>query len=145
MDRSIAGFHLDPEGDWVAELDCGHNQHVRHRPPFQMRPWVLDEAERAAHLDTPLDCPLCERGELPEGLEFVWRSAKWDADSLPRGLRRSHKLAPGTWGRLVVEEGRLTYRADTTEPTDQVLEAGGVQAIPPCVEHEVEPGAEVQL
>jgi hypothetical protein len=27
----IVGFHQDTEGDWVAELDCGHRQHVRHR------------------------------------------------------------------------------------------------------------------
>ncbi len=65
MDRSIVSFHLDPEGEWVAELDCGHRQHVRHRPPFQVRPWVLDEEERAARVGTPLNCPLCDRGEDP--------------------------------------------------------------------------------
>ena len=30
MQRKITGFHLDEEGYWVAELECGHNQHVRH-------------------------------------------------------------------------------------------------------------------
>jgi hypothetical protein len=65
LERSILGFHRDTEGDWVAELDCGHAQHVRHRPPFQVRPWVLDEAGRAARLGAPLDCPLCDRSEPP--------------------------------------------------------------------------------
>lgn len=59
----MVGFHCDEEGDWVAHLDCGHRQHVRHRPPFQNRPWVLDEAGRAARLGALLECPLCDRGE----------------------------------------------------------------------------------
>jgi hypothetical protein len=28
------------EGHWVAELECGHRQHMRHRPPFERREWV---------------------------------------------------------------------------------------------------------
>ena len=39
MQRKITGFHLDEEGHWVAELECGHNQHVRHDPPYVERPW----------------------------------------------------------------------------------------------------------
>jgi hypothetical protein len=31
--RKIVGFHLDERKDWVAELECGHQQHVRHNPP----------------------------------------------------------------------------------------------------------------
>jgi tellurite methyltransferase len=145
MDRSIVGIHLDTEGDWVAELDCGHHQHLRHRPPFQMRMWVLDEEERAAHLGKPLDCPLCDRAEMPDGLRSTWRSATWDERSLPSGLRRAHKLAPGTWGRLVVEEGRLAFRASTTLPIDRVMEAGEVQAIPPGIEHRIEPADSARL
>lgn len=30
LPQSIIGFHQDEEGHWVAELACGHNQHVRH-------------------------------------------------------------------------------------------------------------------
>ena len=67
MRRSIVGFHQDEDGDWVAELSCLHNQHVRHRPPFQERPWVLIEAGRSARLGTDVECPLCERAEMPEG------------------------------------------------------------------------------
>lgn len=35
MRRQIIGFHRDEEGDWVAEPDCLHAQHVCHRPPFR--------------------------------------------------------------------------------------------------------------
>ena len=57
--RRIVGFHQDAETQWVAELDCGHTHHVRHTPPWEVRPWVLTEAGRAAHLGTVLSCPLC--------------------------------------------------------------------------------------
>lgn len=145
MHRSIVGFHLDPAKDWVAELDCGHRQHVRHDPPFQMRPWVQSEEERAARLGTPLDCPLCDRHEMPEGLRLAWCSPDWDARSVPAGLRRAHKVAPGRWGRLVVVEGGLTYRAGTDGGFERVLGAGESQAIPPGVEHEVDPAGDARF
>jgi hypothetical protein len=43
MDRRITGFHQDEESFWVAELECGHNQHVRHRPPIVVLYWVNHE------------------------------------------------------------------------------------------------------
>jgi len=139
MERAITGYHLDDEGDWVAELICGHNQHVRHRPPFQLRPWVLDAAGRSARLGSPLDCPLCERAELPEALRFVRSSPVWDEHSLPRALRRAHRVATGTWGRITVHQGRLQFRAQTDPPLQVVLGPHTTQAIPPDVEHDVTP------
>jgi hypothetical protein len=65
VERAITGFHQDDVGDWVAELECGHNQHVRHRPPFQVREWVVDDDSRRARVGAPLDCPLCDRAEMP--------------------------------------------------------------------------------
>src|ERR1044072_3986689 len=64
--RAIEGFHQDEDGDWVAELSCLPGQNVRHRPPFQDRAWVLPEAGRAERLGGPIDCPLCDRAELPD-------------------------------------------------------------------------------
>jgi hypothetical protein len=58
-ERRIIGFHQDQEGDWVAELECGHNQHVRHDPPWQERAWVLSGEGRAGRLGTVLTCRLC--------------------------------------------------------------------------------------
>jgi hypothetical protein len=62
MERLIVGFRRDDGGDWIAELSCGHRRHVRHRPPFESRPWVVDEAERRARIGTPLACGLCAQG-----------------------------------------------------------------------------------
>jgi hypothetical protein len=58
-ERRIVGFHLDEEQQWVAELECGHTQHVRHTPPWQVRPWVLTEAGRSGRLGSLLPCGPC--------------------------------------------------------------------------------------
>lgn len=61
MRRKIVGFHQDAAGDWVAELECGHGQHVRHRPPWTNHPWVNDAEGRQQHLGVELKCVECER------------------------------------------------------------------------------------
>jgi hypothetical protein len=58
----ITGFHKDDDGHWVAELDCGHNRHVRHQPPFSERPWAVTEAGRAEMLGAEIECGLCRQG-----------------------------------------------------------------------------------
>jgi hypothetical protein len=65
VERSIVGFRRDEEGHWVAELDCGHGQHVRHDPPWQSRPWTQSEAGRAAMIGTRVNCLKCDRNEPP--------------------------------------------------------------------------------
>lgn len=60
--RAIVGFHQDDEGHWVAELECGHGQHVRHDPPLVTRDWVLTPAGRAARLGARLACRRCLEG-----------------------------------------------------------------------------------
>ena len=139
MDRAITGFTRDDAGAWVAHLECRHRQHVRHQPPFRLAPWVLDDAERAARVGSTLDCPLCDRAELPAGLIVARTTEVWDAATMPAGLRRAHRVARATWGLLHVTEGRLRFRAATTPAIDAVVEAGGTQPIPPEVDHEVEP------
>ena len=68
MNQSIAGYHKDEEDDWVAELDCGHFQHVRHNPPFVNRPWVITEVGRNAMLGHELNCKKCDLGEPKDTL-----------------------------------------------------------------------------
>ncbi|HJR63078.1 MAG TPA: DUF3565 domain-containing protein [Gemmatimonadaceae bacterium] len=59
ISRRIVGFHQDDEQHWVADLECGHTQHVRHDPPWQQRPWVTTEAGRTQHLGMLLQCLHC--------------------------------------------------------------------------------------
>lgn len=60
MQRRIVGFHQDDVGDWVAELECGHAQHVRHDPPWRERPWIVDPQTRTAAIGTMLACRPCD-------------------------------------------------------------------------------------
>ena len=145
MDRSIVGFRQDEAGDWVAELSCSHSQHIRHQPPFRVAPWVLDDAARAARIASLLDCPLCDRAELPDGLRVVRTTDVWDEESMPAALRRAHRVASGTWGRLRIDRGRLRFRAETDPPLDVVVGPDAPQAIPPDVEHHVEPLGHVRF
>ena len=68
MNQSIAGYHKDEEDYWVAELKCGHFQHVRHNPPFVNRPWVITEVGRDSMLGHELNCKKCDLGEPKDKL-----------------------------------------------------------------------------
>jgi len=61
LKQAITGFNRDELGDWVAELDCGHARHVRHRPPWQNRPWVTSEDGRNKMIGQLIECRLCDR------------------------------------------------------------------------------------
>ena len=135
MIRTIDGFHLDDEGDWVAELSCLHNQHVRHRPPIQERPWVTSEGGRAERLGSPIECPLCDRLEPPADLELVRTAGPFDEETLPPALRRAHVVAEGTWGVLRVLEGAVVFTIETTPPKSIRVSQGEEQPIPPDVPH----------
>ncbi|PBJ84379.1 GNAT family acetyltransferase [Lysobacteraceae bacterium NML93-0399] len=59
MERAITGFRRDEDGDWIAELACGHCRHVRHRPPWFDRPWTRTGTGRQAMLGRLLTYGLC--------------------------------------------------------------------------------------
>jgi hypothetical protein len=63
MDQAMTGFHLDDHGDWVAELACGHFQHVRHDPPWTNRPWTQTAQGRDSVIGRTLACRKCDLGE----------------------------------------------------------------------------------
>ena len=135
MLRRITGFHTDDAGAWVAELSCLHGQHIRHSPPFQNRPWVLTGAGREEHLGTDINCPLCDRAELPGDLEVTRTAGPFDQDTIPPALRKDHVVGEGRWGRLRVVEGNVGFVMATEPPMELRLSAGDHQAIPPGVTH----------
>ncbi|WP_084166829.1 DUF3565 domain-containing protein [Pseudomonas sp. QL9] len=61
----LLDFRQDEDGHWVAVLSCGHTQHLRHEPPWQSRPWVLDPTQRAAQIGQPFPCGWCARETDP--------------------------------------------------------------------------------
>ena len=138
MRRSITGFRTDEEGHWVALLDCGHAQHVRHDPPLVERPWVLTAEGRATRLGERLDCVRCERFELPEGAAVYKQTATFDESSVPAGLLKDHATRHGVWGRIVVHGGRLRYHVDDMGVRfDLAPDSAGI--VVPEVVHHVEP------
>jgi len=66
MKQRIVGYHRDPEQHWVAELECGHDQHVRHDPPWMSRAWVTTAEGRDKHRGSVLECKKCDRGLPPD-------------------------------------------------------------------------------
>jgi hypothetical protein len=60
MLQAIVDYHTDEENHWVARLECGHFQHVRHQPPFINRPWVLEKTTRDKMLGQKLNCLKCD-------------------------------------------------------------------------------------
>jgi hypothetical protein len=66
MLQAITGYHTDEEGHWVAQLACGHNQHVRHDPPWMLRRWVITPEGRDRMLGYRLDCKKCDEAAPPD-------------------------------------------------------------------------------
>ena len=63
MKQAMTGFHQDEENDWVAQLICGHNQHVRHNPPWFNRLWTTTETGRKSMIGQSLNCVKCENNQ----------------------------------------------------------------------------------
>lgn len=67
MRSTITGFAQDDEGHWVALLDCGHRQHLRHDPPLTNRPLVLTEDGRRSLVGATLECRTCDEEAVRDG------------------------------------------------------------------------------
>jgi len=135
----VVGLRQDDDGAFVAELACGHAQHVRHRPPLESRPWITTEAGRRAFVGTALPCLLCRMPKLPPDVAPYKKTALFDARSVPAGLKRSHALKADTWGEIVVEQGHVLYVFEDEGDMGVVLRPGVIGVIAPERPHHVEP------
>jgi len=142
MDTTIIGFHPDELGDWVAELGCGHGQHMRHQPPWQMRPWVMTAEGREAKLGEHIECSLCDAICIPSGAREYKRTAVFTEASLPSGLLSEHRTKANTWGRIVVTEGRLDYHV---RGRVQALYPGKIGIVEPEIPHRVMPHGTMRM
>lgn len=142
MQRAIVGFDTDEEGHWVAELDCGHTQHVRHRPPFELRPWVTSEEGRREKVGAALECTFCDMPTLPDDVRPYDQTRVFETGAIPAGLRKDHRTKSGVWGRIVVEQGHLRY---TVGERAWTLRPGVDGIIAPEVLHHVTPVGQVRF
>lgn len=138
MRRRIDGFHQE-EGAWFAELGCGHDR------PVADEDWARSQDGRDGRIGEECECEACDRFELPARVLRSGATKEWSDASMPEALRRSHRVREGTWGRLVVRDGRIRFAAATSPPTDVVLEAGHSQSIPPGLAHDVHPLGSVRF
>jgi len=90
---------------------------------------------RAGKVGSPIDCPLCDRAELPDELHVTRTAGPFDQDTLPSGLRRDHVVADLTWAAVRVLDGTARLAIATDPPIDRVLREGESQPIPPAVSH----------
>jgi tellurite resistance-related uncharacterized protein len=84
------------------------------------------------------------RPGLPAGVVAYRRTPVFDQDTIPKGLRREHRTAPGVWGLIVILEGRLRFRA-LYPLNETILEPGTPIAVAPEQPHEVDPDGPVRF
>ena len=135
----IVAFRQDEAGDWIADLACGHSQHVRHRPPMEVREWVVTEEGRSGRIGARLPCRFCRMPRVPAAATEYKRTSIFDASTTPSGLRKRHTTAAGVWGEIVVLEGRVLYVIEEEEDASFVLRPGVPGAIAPGAPHHVDP------
>jgi tellurite resistance-related uncharacterized protein len=75
---------------------------------------------------------------LPEGVEAYRTIGPFDAATLPTGLRRTHDLKEGTWGKVSVEQGTIGFVWEDEPGGRDDLRAPAEVVVPPQVPHHVE-------
>ena len=99
--------------------------HTQHPLTTHAADHMVDLVERAIQFRSPPSEP-------------YKRTAVFDENTLPAGLRREHRTKPGVWGLIQVLEGRLRYRV--LDPASEVvLTPGHAGLLLPDQPHLVEP------
>lgn len=131
MEKKIVGFHVDDQGDWVADLECGHGQHVRHNPPWTNRPWVLEQQERERFLGEVLDCLKCNMPMIPVNAVQFDCSEIYDQAMLIAQYSGVKTNDAGIWIKLVISEGELIYQQVSGETKGYVIDSDFAAVIAP--------------
>jgi tellurite resistance-related uncharacterized protein len=75
---------------------------------------------------------------LPFNATPYKRTPEFTEQSVPKALLESHSTKSGTWGKIVVLEGSLTYRILEPEVEEFLLDSVHPGVIEPTVRHEIE-------
>ncbi|GAA0595982.1 hypothetical protein GCM10009416_37940 [Craurococcus roseus] len=137
---------LRPEmfGRWLSLFDaaCAETQAPEAAALFRERAAAIARSLRMG-LFEPLPvrrrAEEAEAGALPPGLQRVRSTPVFTDATVPAGLLRRHRTAPGTWGLIRVLEGRLLLRV-LDPPGERVLDpAHAPGVVGPGAPHEVQP------
>jgi len=128
MKRKIVCYHQVPNSsEWIVELDCFHRLHTAHQQD----------------LNSEIDCKLCNELNFPEGLAAYKRTPEFTEQNIPKGLLNHHATKAGTWGKIWVLEGALTFTLNGYESVE--LKAGDTRHIPPQMLHAVKANKSVRF
>jgi len=83
--------------------------------------------------------------QLPPDCVSYKQTKVFTEHTVPAGLLRAHKTKPGVWGKIVVVEGRLTYRINEPAVETHELSPALHGVVEPEVLHEVEPKGAVRF
>lgn len=75
---------------------------------------------------------------LPQAAEPYRTIGPFDAATFPEGLRRTHDLKEGTWGKVTLEAGSLVFVWEDEQGGSEHLAAPAEIVVPPQVPHHVE-------
>ncbi len=76
--------------------------------------------------------------DLPSDLAEFKRTPEFSELSVPGALLSSHSTKEGTWGKIVVLEGKLIYRILEPDAEELELDPQYPGVIEPAIRHEIE-------
>ena len=82
---------------------------------------------------------------LPDNCISYKQTPVFDEHSIPAGLLRAHQTKSGTWGKIVVLEGKLRYRILEPSVEEHILDMYSHGVVEPQVLHEVAPLGRVKF
>ena len=75
---------------------------------------------------------------LPETLTLYKTTPVYDQATVPKGLLRSHNTKEGSWGKIIIEHGKLLYRILEPDFEEVELSSERFGVAEPVFKHEIE-------
>ncbi len=82
---------------------------------------------------------------IPDHCQPYKKTPVFTQDTIPAGLLKAHQTKAGTWGKIVIMEGKLAYRVLQAPAENHVLNPRQPGVVEPEVLHEVQPEGEVKF
>ncbi len=143
MKEAILVFHQDNAGEWVAQLACcTPSTFVTRARSVSRHRFSTTPDGRAGQFAAEL--PALRPDRAARRSAGCGEQEIWEEQTVPVALRRAHRLSADVWA------GCRSSRAGSASghnqpPLEVIVGPERPQAIPPDVEHRVEPVGEVRF